>query len=64
MRWPRGKHNGKRICGFNVKLGINVFWWGLRAEWIFGQPFIHFGPLNIRGAVIYHIHDRAGKDGG
>ena len=27
MRWPRGKYNGQRIAGFEVKVRLDVFCW-------------------------------------
>jgi hypothetical protein len=27
MKWPRGKYNGRRIVGFNVKVELDVTEW-------------------------------------
>lgn len=29
MRWPRGRYNGRRIVGVEVKVRINLRWWSL-----------------------------------
>jgi len=43
MRWPRGRYNGRRFAGIEIKLEINVLWWYwlpiLRLSYIHGSYF-------------------------
>ena len=41
MKWPRGKHNGRRIVGVSFKIAIAVTCW----HW---KPFMYkCGPLYV-----------------
>ena len=54
MRWPRGRWNGQRITGLEVKIRIDVLWW--RLSW-FG-PYgscASFGPVHVWVSPTYHI---------
>ena len=36
MKWPRGRYNGKRIAGFEIRVVVNVFdwvWWPWFSGW-------------------------------
>jgi hypothetical protein len=47
MRWPRGRHNGQRIAGVNIKFRLNVFWWAWHFEWCLGTIMLHAGPCHL-----------------
>jgi len=53
LRWPRGKHNGQRIVGVEVKFVISLTFWALKLGWNFGNPMIHFGPLHFWFQTVY-----------
>jgi len=52
-RCPRGKYNGQRIGGFEVKITINAFRWGWFFEWRLGNHVIQAGPFQIRFETTY-----------
>lgn len=46
MKWPRGRYNGQRITGVEVKVRLDLRWWR------FGLPTrngvcLSIGPLHI-----------------
>lgn len=47
MKWPRGKYNGQRIVGIEVRIKIDIlkWWWQLsnRHGWL----RIFIGPVHI-----------------
>jgi len=48
MRWPRGKYNGSRLGGFQIKVTFNLWWWSFpHGEWSRWCHSIHIGPLHI-----------------
>ena len=46
MRWPRGKYNGWRIVGFEVRIKLDVLWWCLCLRGG-SAPSAHVGPFHI-----------------
>ena len=46
MRFPRGRHNGLEIVGFQVKFRFHLRFWALTAAWNFGEPHFHVGPFH------------------
>jgi len=46
--WPKGKYNGKRIVGIDIRLSIDILFWIMRWSWNFGEPYIFIGPVCIR----------------
>lgn len=53
MNWPRGKHNGQRIVGFEIKIKLDVTFWMLTASWNYGEPYVFIGPLRIQVSANY-----------
>lgn len=47
MKWPRGKYNGKRIVGFDVKVRCDVTHWRLRLGSIHYGSAACIGPFMI-----------------
>ncbi len=48
MRWPRGRHNGQRIAGVDIKFRLNVFWWAWEFKpRYFGTFRLHAGPFHL-----------------
>lgn len=51
FRWPRGRYNGRRIVGFQVRLAIDLLRWSLSALRLNGL-YLALGPLRLYfGAV-------------
>jgi hypothetical protein len=59
MNWPRGKHNGKRITGWNIPLCFDVALtdWLPRFECSLGGPYFRWLWFTVRGEVNYHYQD-------
>lgn len=57
MRWPRGRWNGQRIVGLDVRIRIDVTWW--RVRW-FGRYGAcgSLGPLHVWLHAAYAERDR------
>lgn len=47
MKWPRGKYNGQRIVGIEIRMKIDIleWWWELRYR--HGTQRIFMGPVHI-----------------
>ena len=64
MRWPRGRHNGRRIVGLELKLIVDVEQLGVRRFWLpyarrnFGEPFLIWLFFQVRFYVRYGPDDR------
>jgi len=48
MKWPRGKYNGCKIGGIEIKVRINVFWW----NW---KPKVYHDHLWAFHWICFHI---------
>lgn len=61
MRWPRGKHNGQRIEGFELKFKVHLTWWNWKplAMWNFGEPAIFWLCFTWRAYVAYAMLERS-----
>lgn len=46
-RWPRGKYNGQRIVGMEIRARFDLEQWGFRAKWDLGTCFVHIGPMIV-----------------
>jgi hypothetical protein len=46
MRWPRGKYNGRRIGGFEIRVRLNLFWWAWGLPDRYGRC-LSLGPLHV-----------------
>lgn len=57
MRWPRGRWNGQRITGLEVKIRIDVLRW--RLHW-FGRwgSCASLGPVHVWLTAAYADRDR------
>lgn len=57
LRWPRGRYNGQRIQGFKVSVAVHVLdWvWRPRLGWNFGQPYVRWLCVTIRGETEYEL---------
>jgi len=50
MRWPRGKYNGLRLGGFQIRVVFNLWWWAspkIKFVWSRWCHALHIGPLHI-----------------
>jgi hypothetical protein len=48
IKWPRGRYNGKRIGGLELKIEINFAWWIWAIYWKSYSPVsFHAGPIHI-----------------
>ena len=47
MKWPRGKYNGMRIVGIEIKMKIDIREWWLSFRYVFGTQRIFIGPVHI-----------------
>ena len=54
MKWPRGKYNGDRIVGFQVRAEFQVLphWWTWHLPGRYGRC-LGFGPLKIWFSIAY-----------
>lgn len=54
--WPRGRHNGRRIVGFTVKLRVDVLGFRLlpHAEWGYGAPMVRWLVFALFAEAVYH----------
>jgi hypothetical protein len=41
MKWPRGKYNGQRIIGFNIRIIVDLTDWRLIPDWYWELGTIH-----------------------
>ena len=59
LAWPRGRFNGRRITGFDLKLRVNVtFWeWLPRFEWGYGRPMVRWLCFALIAELEYHYLD-------
>lgn len=53
MKWPRGRYNGQRIAGFEIKLRLDVFDWGLAWPNLRMGTCLRFGPLRLWISAAY-----------
>jgi len=56
LKWPRGKYNGKRIVGFEVKFELDVTWWKFFLPSKYNSAF-GFGPFCWRWNCNYSCFD-------
>jgi hypothetical protein len=53
MHWPRGKYNGQRIVGIEIRFKLNITYWLCTASWNYGEPYVFIGPLRIQVSAVY-----------
>ena len=53
MKWPHGKHNGRRIIGFAVKIKVDVMWWELGVSFGIEKYILHVGPIHVWYEAVY-----------
>lgn len=60
VRWPRGRYNGRRITGIEVRLvwRCDMFDWLPTAKWNYSEPFFIWLGFQIRIARTFHYSDR------
>ncbi len=58
IRWPRGRHNGRRITGFKITAGIDLAHceWRPIISWRFWH-WIHWLWFLLRFETTYHFND-------
>lgn len=47
MNWPRGKYNGQRIVGFDVRVRFDISWWSLSWPSLFYGTCLSVGPFHV-----------------
>lgn len=47
MRWPRGKYNGMRIVGFDVRVRFDLCRWSLAWPSLLYGTCLSIGPLHV-----------------
>ena len=59
LQWPRGKYNGRRISGADVKLTwrIDFFSWKPECRWNWGQPYFMILGFRAQAEATYHFDD-------
>lgn len=50
---PKGKYNGRPIVGAGIKISLNFTFWHVSCSWNFGEPYFLFGPIHVRGFLVY-----------
>jgi hypothetical protein len=53
ISWPRGRYNGQRIEGFEIKIQVHVLWWRLHFHCKFGELAVFIGPITVRISAMY-----------
>jgi hypothetical protein len=55
LKWPRGRYNGKRIAGVEVRVRVNLlnWFWRPRISWNFGTPYFHWLCFNNWAEPVY-----------
>lgn len=53
MTWPRGKYNGLRIVGIDVKVNVNIRQWRWWAYCRFGTASAGIGPVRLWASLAY-----------
>ena len=53
--WPRGRYNGKRIDGFEVKFQLHLLWWRFKPviHLRHGRYYVIWLCFSIRGEASY-----------
>ncbi len=46
MKWPRGRYNGWRIVGVDVRVRVDLTWWSLDLPGRWGGCY-SIGPLHV-----------------
>jgi hypothetical protein len=57
--WPRGRINGRRITGFELRLRVDIAHWEWlpRAEWGYGVPMVRWLCFLLVAEARYHFLD-------
>jgi hypothetical protein len=58
LRWPRGRYNGARIVGVEIKARLDITDWGWRwrpRNGLCGR----YGPLRVWLSLAYSFEDRS-----
>lgn len=53
MRWPRGRYNGQRIVGVEVKCCVDFTWWGLALGSVTYATALSVGPFHVWVGAVY-----------
>jgi hypothetical protein len=55
VSWPRGRFNGRRITGFELKFGFDVLHpcWKPMIHWNFGSPVLWWLWFYVRAEARY-----------
>lgn len=60
MRWPRGRYNGARIIGVDMKVVLDITSWGWR--WLPRNGYCgRYGPLRVWCGWAYSFDDLHGR---
>ena len=58
IRWPRGKYNGYRIDGFDLKFKLHLLSWHFKPSfrWNFGQPYFLWFCFSVLSEISYKLN--------
>ena len=54
MKWPRGKYNGQKIIGVELKIKFNLQWWAFAVRWKYNNA-VFIGPFRIELGWVYEM---------
>lgn len=58
MTWPRGRYNGQRIVGFEIKIRCDILEWGWQLPNLKYGVCGRLGPFRIWLSAAYSHEDR------
>lgn len=60
VRYPRGRYNGRRITGFDVKFSYHwdITFWIPKCSWGYGEPYFTWLGFGVRANANYHHMDK------